>query len=274
MKVRTILAMGAATFMLAAQPTFAAPQTARSSADEQMAVAAMADMFKAEPLTAEQQARLPKAERIVGTIMPPGTMQSLMGSMFSRILDPMMKKFAKPGAMEIARQLGRSPGTLDLSPEAAGEIEAILDPAWQQRNALQMSVFKESMGKAMSAMEPDMRVGMAQAYAVNFTDAQLDDILAFFTTPTGLVYARRSYMLASDPHILAASMKGLPKMLDNMKTMQAKVSAATSGLPPRRGYDDLSADQRETLARLTGLTQDQIQRGMERAAGKQADAGK
>ena len=268
MKWQKWLAGGAALGLLCAQPAAAA---APKKGDDATAMAALTDMFKAEPLTAEQQARLPAAKALMMQIMPPGTMAEMYHSLFKRIMDPIMKMAESDPATDVAKNLGQDSVKLDLTDEQAKQAAAILDPGAATRNAAMMETLQSAMTKAMAAMEPDMREGMAEAYAVNFNSKELADIAAFFATPSGMTYARRSFALASDPHVLSATMKSMPKMMAELGPMKAQFDKAQADLPQPRDYADLSAEQRTELGKLTGLSQAQIKAGMASAAKKRAD---
>lgn len=256
---RMIFAAGAAA-VLAAMPV-----SAQDAAPPDDPMAALAAMFTAEPLTAEQAARLPAARLVVDRMMPPGAMGEMMQSMFGGILDPLMKMGLEPSAGEVAKEVGLKEGALDLTEEQAREAAAILDPAWTERRQREFATMKSGMTKAMTAMEPAMRDGMAQAYAVHFTAAELADVAAFFATPSGASYARKSYTLASDPRIMGTAMQAMPGMMAEFAALAEEMKAATADLPPRRAYDDLSAQQRERLAELTGLDASTLSQGMARA---------
>ena len=263
MKWHKWLAGGAALGMVCAQPAAAA---APKTGDDAAMMSALSDMFKAEPLTAEQQARLPAAKALMMQIMPPGTMAEMYHSLFKRIMDPIMKIAESDPAVDVAKNLGQDSGKLDLPEDQARQAAAILDPGAAPRNAAMMASLQSAMTKAMATMEPDMREGMAEAYAVNFDSKELADIAAFFATPSGISYARRSFTLASDPHVLSATMKSLPKMMAELGPMKAQFDKAGTDLPQPRSYDALSAAERQELGKLTGLSQAQIKAGMEKAA--------
>ena len=268
MKWQKWLAGGAALGLVCAQPVAAATP---KKGDEAAAMAALSDMFKAEPLTADQQARLPAAKALMMQIMPPGTMAEMYHAMFKRIMDPIMKMAESDPATDVAKNLGQDSGKLDLTDEQAKQAAAILDPGAATRNAAMMESIQSAMTKAMASMEPEMREGMAEAYAVNFSSKELADIAAFFATPSGMTYARRSFTLASDPHVLSATMKSMPKMMAELGPMKEQFDKAGADLPQPRDYADLSVQQRTELGKLTGLSQAQIKAGMASAAKKRAD---
>lgn len=191
--------------------------------------------------------------------------------MYDRLLGPMMAMASAPSSGDVARELGISEQDVELSDEDAARIGGMIDPACKERRELEAEAEQRAMTGAMAAMEPGMRKGMAEACAATFSSAELKDIHAFFATPSGAAFARKSYALASDPRIMAAGMDGLPAMLGPMKAMEMEVKAATARLPARRTYGELSPAQRQEIARIIGLSQGAIRDGMERASTERAN---
>ena len=227
---------------------------------------AMMGLFAPEPLTAEQEARLPAAQAIVARIVPPGSMGEMMSSMFDGMLGPMMNLAAQPSNAEAAKQLGFESYEIELDTEQSAEVLALLDPAWNERQERTMAATKGAVGKMMTAMEPVMREAMSQLYAINFEARELADIDAFFSTESGAAYARKSFAMTSDPRMTGAMMQAMPAMMGSFAEIEADMAAAVADLPPARTYADLDAAQRARLAELTGLEQGEIEEGMARAA--------
>lgn len=252
----------------------AGPATAQEVSEDEAALASIVNLFEVEPLTAEQQVRLPAAQAVVGKILPPGTLQEVMGSMFDRILGPIMSLAAQPSEAAAAGQLGVEADVLELDAEQSAEVLALLDPAWQERQQRTMAATQDAIGRMMTAMEPVMRTAMAELYAVNFDERELADIDAFFSTETGAAYARKSYAMASDPRLMGAMMRSMPQTMGSFADMEADLAAAVADLPPPRGYADLGEADRARLGELTGLGLAEIEAGMARAAeanGAEAD---
>ncbi len=257
---RWLLALGA-PLAFAAQ-SLAAQDNSAKEADM---MAAMAEVFAAPPLTAEQQARLPLATSVVDKLMPQGTMGEVMGSMFEGMLGPMMK-LAEKAPPNLAEHIGYDASELDLTDEQVIEIAAIVDPAWRERREREGALMQEVMVDLMTAMEPAIRKGMSEAYAATFSVAELNDISAFFSTPSGATFARKSYQLANDPRIMVAAMGSLPVMLEQFAAMEAKMAAVTAQLGAKRTYATLTAAQRERIMGLAGLSAEELELGMQVAA--------
>ena len=213
----------------------------------------MSNLFVADPLTAEQEARLPAAQAVVGAMMPDGFYGTMMADIVDKMMRPMMTMFSSPEIILSAR--------LDLDEEAIGqlteaeqaEISAMLDPAFDQRVDAIIGVMTEKMGGMFAVMEDPMREGLAKAYAVRFDDNQLADIATFFATPTGSVYAKESMALFSDPQVMQASMKALPAMMSSFGNIETAMEESMANLPKEAAYSDLTAAQRQRLAELLGI---------------------
>jgi hypothetical protein len=257
LRMKSIVSALAAAALLCTAATPAIAQDADLA--EADSFAAMASMFQAEPLTPEQDARLPMATRLVEKLIPQGALGEMMGSMFDSMLGPLTELGSKPSSGDVAEQLGFDAYELYLDDDQAAEALAILDPAWEARKAAEAEVFPEVMKQMMDAMEPGMRKAMAELYAINFTAQELTDIDAFFSTQSGATYARKSFAMASDPRIMAASMESLPAMMGSIMSMEQKVEEATAGLPPKRSFSELGAKEKARLAELAGYSVEEIE---------------
>jgi hypothetical protein len=230
----------------------------KEPSDDVQAMAALAGMMggamKVDPLTPEQQARLPQAEAIITRIMPPGAMAEMSQQMFGGLLGGFGEKMPAGPRLAAAEALGMGPGNLDGLGEAeATELADLLDPAWKQREGAMQGMVSLMMGEMMNVMEPPMRKAMAELYAIRFSGAELAAIDAFFATDAGTKYARESLSMASDPRLLSASMEGLPAMFASIATMEERVKERMASVPEPRRFADLSATERARVAELTGL---------------------
>ena len=255
---KSIFAIGASLAL------FAQPVAAQDESEED-AFAAFAAMFTAEPLTEEQQARLPLAKEIVGKMIPEGTLGEMMGGMFDSIFDPIMEMATSNPKGDVAKMLGVESYELDVTEEQAVELATILDPVWKERNSLMASTMPALMKDMMQVMEPPMRKAMSEAYAVYFNEQELNDIDAFFSTESGLAFARKSFTMASDPRIIGASMEAMPAMMESLGSLETKMEEATADLPAKRSFAELSAEERARIAEITGASVEDIQQTMEAA---------
>jgi len=218
----------------------------------------MASLFQTEPLTEEQNARLPAAQAVVGEMMPDGFYGEMMAGMMDKMLRPMLTMFSQPEFVLGARLAVDAEAIEALEEAEQAELTAMLDPAYQARGDAMVAVLTSRMGGMFTAMEGPMREGLSKAYAVRFDDAQLADIAAFFATPTGGEYARESMALFADPQVMQASMQALPAMMSGFGDIESAMREAMAALPAERGYGDLTEAQRERMAELLDVDPAQL----------------
>lgn len=250
------------------------PKNGSASADADIA-AAMAELFKAEPLTAEQEARLPLARQVVGAMTPEGFYADIMDEMMSGMLQPLFDMVGDEGIAEevLEQQVGLTPEEqANLSEEARAQAVSLLDPAAKERAGAVMSATTKLMRDLSREIEAPFRDGLSRAFAVRFSDAELRDVQGFFATPSGASFARQSVALYSDPQVMGAMMSVMPKVMENVPQMMEGVERATANLPKQRSYADLSAAQRQQLARLLGMSDGELRRVMTAAERERARA--
>ena len=226
--------------------------------DEAAVLAMMSGLFQAEPLTAEQEARLPAATAIVATMMPEGFYGEIMRDMMEKTMRPMMAMFSEPDFLLASRLTLDEAALAELSDAEKQELLTMLDSAWDQRADTMVDALISNMGGAFAAVEPPVRAGLAKAYAVRFDEAQLADISTFFATPTGGEFARQSMALFADPQVMGATMEAMPEMIGSFTEMETAMEDALESLPAERDYADLSMAQRARMADLLGVEPDAL----------------
>ena len=233
-------------------------ESAMSPGDLDEFAGMMAGLFQTEPLTEEQNTRLPAAQAVVGEMMPDGFYGEMMAGMMDKMLRPMLTMFSQPEFVLGARLTVDAEAIEALEEAEQAELTAMLDPAYQARGDAMVAVLTSRMGGMFTAMEGPMREGLSKAYAVRFDDAQLADIAAFFATPTGGEYARESMALFADPQVMQASMQALPAMMSGFGDIESAMREAMAALPAERGYGDLTDAQRERMAELLDVDPAQL----------------
>lgn len=220
------------------------------------------ELFKVEPLTEEQSARLPAAESVALKIMPEGAMAEIMKDMIGGFMDPIMSMAGSPAQTSIQKSLGISRFELtELSEEQVEELASIMDPAWKERSEREKNALPEIMGEVAAIMEPTMRKAMAELFAINFEGSELGELDAFFSTAVGSKFARESYKMATDPRILTAAFESAPQIMEKAGDLKKVMDEATAGLPEARSLDDLDDAQKARIAELTGWTVEELQEG-------------
>ncbi|MFN3863215.1 MAG: DUF2059 domain-containing protein [Erythrobacter sp.] len=253
---RRIFAATTVLAALALAPQPLAAQQPASDAEVEAVTGAMAQIFgKAEPLSAEQQARIPAAEQVVVRIFPPGTYAKMMNDTMKPMMDNIMGSFMDVPISEIARVSGLPADQLSAMGEGSlREAMAILDPAFEERTKLVSGMTMQLVGELMEKIEPSYRAGLARAYASRFTEAELADMAAYFSTPTGAHYAAESLLIYTDPQVMAAMTEMMPAMMQLLPDMMAKAKQAEARLPAARSFSDLAPAEQARLAELLGTS--------------------
>lgn len=210
----------------------------------------------AEPLTQEQQARMPQARLVVDKIFPAGTYAKMMKDQFKPMMNGLM------GQMLDTVQIGDLSDLTGLyfdDLEAIDESKqtdamAILDPARRERLAAINDLVIEGVTQTINRVEPAYRDGLVQAYAARFSAVELADISAFFATPTGGHYAAQSLLIYSDPQVMAATKKVLPEMMAMGLAITEQAAAQTGKFSQPRKFSDLSSVEQKKLAEILGVT--------------------
>lgn len=200
-------------------------------------------------------ARIAAARDVVGQLFPTGTyrrmMAGVMDKMMAQVTDEMLdlplKQFATMGGAS-AEQLAKLP------PSSLRQIMAIVDPAYDQRMQITMQTMTAGLTDLLTQFEPEIRDGMALAYASHFSQAQLAELKRFFATPTGAAYASQSMTLATDPQVMAKMQAIVPRIIGAMPALAAKAQEQTASLPKPHKIQDLSPADQDKLRSLLGMS--------------------
>jgi hypothetical protein len=242
--------MRLATALLAATIAIAVPATAQAEPSPSTALSA-------EPI---DPARLKSAEAIAAQILPDGTYAKVMSASMDGMMKPMLDMVGKMPLSQLAALGGLSDEeAAQLGEGTIKELNAIIDPLFEQRMRLITDSTVRSMSKLMTTMEPGLREGLSRAFARRYSAEQLADITRFFETPTGRTYAADSMMIFTDPEVMTKMMEMLPKMMEQMPAMVKDMEAEMASLPKIREWGDLSSDEKAKVAKLLGTTVAEIE---------------
>lgn len=259
---RLLTATGAFALAAFAAPT--AAQTVESQPISDAEAEALAGMFgdlfaAAEPLTPEQEARLPEAMQVVAQIMPEGTLARMMDETMGPMLRGMMGDMVGTPALQLTALTGLSPLALaEVDEDKLTAALALLDPDAQARNTAIGEVTFGIVSEVMAEVEPSYRAGLARAYAVRFSKDELTDLNTYFATPVGSKYAAESYLIFADPQVMASMNEMMPSMMGRMPEMTEAIGAVAEQYPEGRTYSALSEEEKNQLSDLLGVSVDQL----------------
>lgn len=198
-------------------------------------------------------ARIALAQKVMLRLLPDGIYKKMMAGSLSQMMDGMLGQMKEMSLRDLSLMTGRDEADFAGLPEATlGQVMEIMDPAYEERMKLTTRAVMGEMGDVMAMMEPEMRAGMAEAYARRFDVRQLTELDAFFSTPTGSTYASEQFMLMMDPAVMSRMQALVPTVMKAMPTIMQKAEAATAHLPKPRKPSDLSAAEVKKLEALMG----------------------
>ncbi|EIZ78877.1 hypothetical protein WSK_2420 [Novosphingobium sp. Rr 2-17] len=201
--------------------------------------------------TPADPARLAAARRTVDYVFPLGTYARLMNGTMDKMMDSLMDSMMDMPVKDLAGIGGVD--TPNLGAATTAQIMEIYDPAYRERLHLATRTMMAEMSTMMTQFEPDIRDGLAGAYAARFDARQLADLNAFFATPTGKIYAADSYLIMMSPEVMTKMQKFTPQLMQQIPGIVEKVKAATASLPPMRKYSDLSEAEKVKMAKILGI---------------------
>ncbi len=209
------------------------------------------------PVTSQAPALDPvlvaKAAPIAAALLPDGTIENMMGPMMQNMMGTMTDSMMKTPVRDLLKISGMDATKVDsLGEGTTAEVMQILDPAFQKRLDVMTRTMIPAMGRFMSRFEPDIRAGMAEAFAQRYSAAELDEINRFLATPTGAKFGAGFMQLAADPHYLARMQTMIPQMMQALPSIMKESEAELAKLPKARTYKDLSPSERARLAELLG----------------------
>ncbi len=207
---------------------------------------AMAEPAKTETAaTPVDPARLKAAENVVIRLVPPGTYQRIMKDVMDSMADGMMDQIM---GIDAAAMAGMEGTDAIKKGETLEQIAAKHDPHFRERMDIMMKVMFEEMGVMMGEMEPTVRTALSSIYAKKYTLTELNDINAFFATPSGTSFAGNFMSTFTDKEMMQASFGMMPKIIEAMPAIMKKVEAATAHLPPPPSPVTQTTEQPEDAA--------------------------
>lgn len=236
------------------------PVLAQDEGEEFEELAAMGEMFgdvfgTAEPLTPEQEARLPAAKALVARLFPEGSYAKLMQESMGPMFDGVLGGAILGSKFELIALTGLGPSQLsEVDDDSIDKALSMLDPDAPKRNAAINAATAEYITDIMSSLEPSYRLGLERAYAVRFTTAEMVELEAMFSTPVGSKYAAESFVIFGDPQVMSSMNEMMPALMEGMPEMMGAITEVSSQFPAARKFSDLNSSEQAKLASLLGVT--------------------
>jgi hypothetical protein len=103
---------------------------------------------------------------------------------------------------------------------------------FKERLRRSSSIVSAELALIVGPYEAKLREAYAMAYARQFDEPSLTEILAFYGTPVGGQFAQRTLALVSDPAVVTLQREIAPAATNALPAIMEKVKAATADLPP------------------------------------------
>lgn len=254
-------ASGVALVFSSAPVTAQTVESEEPTAEEFAAIGAMfGDMFgTADPLTEEQEARIPAAQSVVTRLFPEGTYAKMMDETMKPMFEGLMGEMGGTPALALSKLTGLSPLDLaDLDEASLAQALALLDPQAEARNAAMVQVTLDLITDITTKIEPAYRTGLARAYAVRFSEGELADLDAYFQTPVGAKYAAESFLIYADPQVMESMNEMMPMMMEAMPGMMGDMTQIVAQYPEGRTFSALDDAEKERLGALLSVSLDDL----------------
>lgn len=167
------------------------------------------------------------AAKVVDKLWPLGTYRRMMDGTMSKMMDGMMESMFGLKASDIAPAGGKDTGDKTIA-----QIAEEKDPHFRERMKISMDVMMREMLPLVEKIEPSVRDSLTRIYARDYSSAQLRELDAFLSTPTGQQFGRNWAMTFVDPEMTASMAKIAPTLMQAMPDIMKKMEAATAHLPP------------------------------------------
>lgn len=211
----------------------------------------LADLFKAEPLTPEQESRLPRASEMASIIIPDGSLSIAMSAMMDPLMGVISAEIANDPRVRVSEVTGVSLEDLEeLDHDSAQEALDIFDPQFAQRTDKMMVILTGMIGDMFNALEPAYRDAYARALTTRYEGGEMKELLAFFGTPLGARFAVDSYTIQFDPQMLGVMEQMGPALIEVLPSVMEGMVELEAEFEGQRYFGELSEAERERAADL------------------------
>jgi Uncharacterized protein conserved in bacteria (DUF2059) len=213
----------------------------------------LSEIFKVEPLTPEQEARVPLGQEMARFIMPEGSFGTAMNDTMEPMMTMIMGTVTDDPRIRLAEISGVTTDELaELEDAAAQEALDIFDPQYAARTERMSGAMVSMISKLLEAVEPSYREALARALAVRFEEGEMRELLAFFATPVGGKFAAQSFLVQYDSRMMGVMEAMGPAFVEIMPGLIEEVAAIEVEFGSSRDFTELSASERTRAARLIG----------------------
>jgi Uncharacterized protein conserved in bacteria (DUF2059) len=162
--------------------------------------------------TTPDPARLQAAKKLLEVLLPPARRETLITSILA------------VSTTNITKSMGNNPAFA----KAFSDDDRVA-PLFRKFLLNQQAELREQL----SANMPGMMTAMQNAYARRFSSVQMDEIRAFFASPTGQLYMDQSTRIMGDPDVMAWQQKMIGQQMAKMPEATRALAAEIMALPAK-----------------------------------------
>ena len=179
------------------------------------------------------------AVAVVDAIWPDGTMATMMQETMGPMMDQMMVSMMDmpmEGMMD-AIEASVPEGERDPEPRAMlsnltmGEMMAIVDPNFLERQSIMMNIMAEEMTPLMVELEPMMKERLAAVMDRKYTETELSAARGFFSTQEGRAFGAKFMQVYTDPEYMAVMTDMMPGLMEIMPRVMERMAKETAHFP-------------------------------------------
>ncbi len=171
--------------------------------------------------------RLKIADKIVARFYPVGTNERVMRDSFDNMMIPIIDRTLE---LTIAEAIDLFDLPDDINPlsddeestnQTIGELLAEMYPDFREKMGTVMDAYAEITGLTSEPLEPALAGAMARDYARKYDVQQLTEMEAFFSTPTGEIFARDFMLSTASIDMIQTALKEFPAITENSDAIEA-----------------------------------------------------
>ncbi len=171
--------------------------------------------------------RLIVAEKIVARLYPVGTSERVVRTMMDDMVKPIVNRTLDLNLDEAIELFGIPDDLIPTSEENTerrtkkfGDLIAEMDPKFREKMDIVFEAYSELTGLTSAPIEPALSQAMARDYARKYDLQQLNDLDAFFSTPTGGIFARDFMLSTASIDMVQTALKEFPAIAENSEKIQ------------------------------------------------------
>ena len=220
--------------------------------------ASVAAQDAAETLVAEeaQDQRYAIAEEITLRNVPDGSMAEVIRNLIELVADrryiPRIQDTAKGRLASLTGLTQKRLG--EVTKERISDAVHLLDPDFTRRNEAKQASYDRAFDTLLKEIEPAYRQGLAKAYAERYTETELRELLAFFSTSTGAKYAAEEWEVGGDDPVLKVFEDRSDAFETALTAMGSELREIGQEYPRGRRFSDLNEEEQSKLSEILGVS--------------------